>query len=176
MQTRLKSGIRKPNPKYVLSIAREIPKELKTVKGALSHPGWRKAMIDELEALKLNQTWELVPRSSDMNIVGCKWVFKAKLDAEGNLDKLKARLVAKGYHQEEGVDFAKTFSPVVKQATMRIVLSVAIVKGWFIHQLDVKNAFLHGSLNETVFMEQPLGFVSSTMPNSLVYSRRHYTA
>ncbi|OMO78632.1 Integrase, catalytic core [Corchorus capsularis] len=100
-----------------------------------------------------------------MNIVGCKWVFKTKTKADGSLERLKARLVAKGFNQVPGVDFLETFSPVVKPATIRVVLTIALARDWEIRQLDVKNAFLHGFLNEPVFMTQPPGFQNSQHPN-----------
>jgi len=159
MQTRSKSGIVKINPRYACLAEYQVPPEPRSLKSALADQGWYRAMKDEMDALDENQTWILVPRTSQMNVIGCKWVYKTKLAPDGSLDRLKARLVAKGFHQEEGVDFTETFSPVVKHATIRIVLSVAIVQNWSIHQLDVKNAFLHGNLNETVYMEQPPGFV-----------------
>ncbi|KAK3037795.1 hypothetical protein RJ639_030714 [Escallonia herrerae] len=93
-----------------------------------------------------------------MNVVGCKWVNKTKLWQNGSLERLKARLVAKGFKQIPGVDFLETFSPVIKPATIRIVLTIALARNWDIRQLDVKNAFLHGYLTEPVFMEQPPRF------------------
>lgn len=93
-----------------------------------------------------------------MNIVGCKWVFKTKLKSDGSLERLKAHLVAKAFNQVEGVYFSETFSPVIKPRSVQIVLTVATVNKWPIRQLDVKNAFLHGFLKESVYMEQPPGF------------------
>lgn len=159
MQTRSKSGIVKVNPRYACLAQYQVPPKPKSIKSALADPGWYQAMQEEMNALHHNQTWLLVPRTNDMNVIGCKWVFKTKLTSIGSLDRLKARLVAKGFHQEEGIDFTETFSPVIKHATVRLILSVAMIKHWSIHQLDVKNAFLHGTLNKTVYMEQPPGFV-----------------
>ena len=85
-------------------------------------------MLDELDALHQNLTWTLVPRDSHMHVIGSKWVFKAKLKADGTLDRLKARLVAKRYHQVDGIDYVETFSPVIKPGTIRLVLSLAMVR------------------------------------------------
>lgn len=115
MVTQLKDNIVKPNPKYFFATV-EIPNEPKSFKSALKHPGWRDAMLEELQALQANSTCDLIPRTSDMNIVGCKWVYKSKLHADGTLERLKARLAAKGFTQILGIDFSDTFSPVVKPA------------------------------------------------------------
>ncbi|KAF5450376.1 hypothetical protein F2P56_030734 [Juglans regia] len=112
MQTRSRCGIHKPNPRYAdLHALTPIPSEPKSIKSALKHPGWSAAMEEELDALAKNHTWELVPKTEGMNIVGCKWVYKTKLKADSTLERLKARLVAKGFSQVDGVDFTETFSP-----------------------------------------------------------------
>ena len=129
MVTRAKHGIHKPNPRYALLLTcGDIPSEPQSIKSAFQHDGWRKAMLDELDALHQNLTWTLVPRDSHMNIIGSKWVFKAKLKTDGTLDRLKARPVAKGYHQVDGIDYIETFSLVIKQGTIRLVLSLAMVQ------------------------------------------------
>ena len=99
------------------------------------------------------------------NVVGSKWVFRIKFHADGTIDRFKARLVAQGFTQVPGLDYSATFSPVVKASTVRVVLSLAVLHKWPLHQLDVKNAFLNGNLTDTVFMEQPPGFVDSKFPN-----------
>ncbi|KAI5337565.1 hypothetical protein L3X38_016836 [Prunus dulcis] len=122
-------------------------------------------MTEELNALIKNGTWSLVSYDPSMNVVWCKWVFRVKRKADGTIDRYKARLVAKGFHQQEGVDYTETFSPVVKVTTIRTVLSLAISNGWEARQLDVSNAFLHGHLKEEVYMTQPPGFLDSSQPH-----------
>ncbi|GKE54709.1 ribonuclease H-like domain-containing protein, partial [Tanacetum coccineum] len=92
------------------------------------------------------------------------WLFKHKFDANGNLSRYKARLVANGSNKQLGINVDETFSPVVKPATTRTVLSLVVSRKWPIHQLDVKNAFLNGDLSKTVHMHQPLGFIDSRYP------------
>ena len=107
-------------------------------------------MVEEHDALLKNHTWDFVPRPSRANVVTGKWIFKHKFNADGTLERYKARWVLRGFTQRPSVDFAETFSPVVKPATVRTVLSLALARHWPIHQLDVKNAFLHGTLSESV--------------------------
>ncbi|GKC14702.1 ribonuclease H-like domain-containing protein [Tanacetum coccineum] len=132
---------------------------------ALKDPNWCNAMYDEYNALVKNGTWILVPRPTDANLVRSMWLFKHKFHADGTLSRYKAQLVANGSSQQLGVDFDETFSPVVKPATIRTVLSLAVSRQWPIHQLDVKNAFLNGDLSETMYMHQPCSFVDSRYPN-----------
>ena len=132
----------------------------KTVTEALSHPGWRAAMEEEMMALEANETFDIVSLPRGKNPIGCKWVFTVKVNPDGTVARLKARLVAKGYAQTYGVDYSETFSPVAKHASVRLFISLAASFGWSLCQLDVKNAFLHGDLLEEVYMEQPPGFVA----------------
>jgi hypothetical protein len=124
----------------------------KSYREALSHPGWRKAMEKEMHALDLNHTWDLVHKPAGTSIVGCRWVFTVKQNLDGTVDHLKAHLVAKGFTQTYGLDYTETFSLVAKLNSIRIIVSLAANLDWPLHQLDVKNAFLHGDLNETVYM------------------------
>ncbi|RVX10385.1 Retrovirus-related Pol polyprotein from transposon RE1 [Vitis vinifera] len=132
----------------------------KSTHEALSHPGWRQAMVDEMAALHSNGTWDLVVLPSGKSTVGCRWVYAVKVGPDGQVDRLKARLVAKGYTQVYGSDYGDTFSPVAKIASVRLLLSMAAMCSWPLYQLDIKNAFLHGDLAEEVYMEQPPGFVA----------------
>lgn len=86
-----------------------------------------------------------------MSLVGCKWVFKIKRRADGSLERYKACLVAKGYHQQEGLNYGENYSPVVKLISTHLILPIAISSNWIIRQLDVKNVFLHGIIEEYVF-------------------------
>nr|GEU94347.1 ribonuclease H-like domain-containing protein [Tanacetum cinerariifolium] len=122
-------------------------------------------MYDEYNALVKNGTWLLVPRPAGVNMVRSMWLFKHKFHADGTLSRYKAHLVANGSNQQLGVDFDETFSPVVKPATIRTVLSLAVSRKWPIHQLNIKNAFLNGDLSETVYMHQLPGLVDARFPN-----------
>jgi len=122
-------------------------------------------MEEEHSALLQNHTWDLVPRPPRANVVTGKWIFKHKLQSDGSLERYKARWVLRGFTQRPGVDFDETFSPVVKPATVRTVLSLALTRHWPIHQLDVKNAFLHGNLTETVYCQQLSGFEDPAHPD-----------
>jgi histone deacetylase 1/2 len=141
------------------------PEEPNTVNEALSDEKWVSAMQSEYDALMKNKTWHLVPPPHGKNIIGCKWVYKVKKNADGTVDRYKAWLVAKGYKQRYGLDYEDTFSPVVKAATIPLVLSIAVSQGWSLRQLDVKNAFLHGVLEEEVYMHQPPGYRDKKRPN-----------
>jgi hypothetical protein len=121
-------------------------------------------MQEEFDALQSNNTWTLVPPPLNANIVSGKWIFRHKFHSDGSLARHKARWVVRGFSQQPGVDFDETFSPVVKHATIRVVLSLALSNNWPIHQLDVKNAFLHGNLNEEVYSQQPSGFADARFP------------
>lgn len=112
---------------------------------------------DELNSLRVNETWEITERPKGVNIVGCKWAFKLKPGSNGNV--FKARLVARGFSQREGVDFNETFAPVVRYDSIRTILSVAAIEDWEIMQFDVKTAFLNGDLYTTICMEVPKGVI-----------------
>jgi hypothetical protein len=121
-------------------------------------------MQAEFDALIGNDTWSLVSRPPGVNMVTGKWIFRHKLHDDGTLDRYKARWVLRGFTQRPGLDYDETFSPVIKPATVRVILSVALSQDWPVHQLDVKNAFLHGTLEETVYCVQPTGFVDPSHP------------
>ena len=164
MRTRAKSGFLQPRM-TLHAAADTISAVPSSYRRALDDPLWRRAMEDEFQALISNNNWTLVPRPPRANIVSGKWIFKHKFHADGSLDRYKARWVLRGFTQRPGVDFDETFSPVVKPATIRTVLSLAISMDWPIHQLDVNNAFLHGTLTETVYCSQPSGFVDPERPD-----------
>ncbi|RVW14960.1 Retrovirus-related Pol polyprotein from transposon RE1 [Vitis vinifera] len=124
-------------------------------------PRWRQAMSTELQALERNNTWEMVPLPPRHKPIGCRWVYKIKYHFDGTIECYKARLVAKGYTQVAGIDYQETFSPTTKLTTLRCLLTVAASRNWYIHQLDVHNAFLHGNLQEEVYMTPPPATVKS---------------
>ncbi|GJZ85113.1 retrovirus-related pol polyprotein from transposon TNT 1-94 [Tanacetum coccineum] len=126
---------------------------------AVKYAKWREAMNLEIEAIKRNETWELVDLPKSAKTIRVKWVFKTKLNEMGEVDKYKARLVAKGYSQQADIDYTEVFAPVARWDTIRMILALAASRNWLVYQLDVKSAFLHGEIEEKVYVEQPQGYV-----------------
>ncbi|KAL4348515.1 hypothetical protein GQ457_17G027250 [Hibiscus cannabinus] len=114
---------------------------------------WYDAMKDEMNSMKNNEVWDLVPLPDGVKAIGCKWVFKTKKDSKGNIERYKARLVAKGFTQREGIDYNETFSPISKKDSLRIVLALVAQFDLELQQMDVKTAFLNGDLEEEVYMK-----------------------
>lgn len=168
MTTRAKNKIFKPSKKfsYVVNKKTLLPSENEpaTLAQALKDELWRGSMSEEFDSQVRNHTWSLVPYNPKQNLVGCRWVHRIKRRANGTIERRKSRLVAKGYHQRPGVDYQDTYSPVIKQPTVLLILGHAVSKNWPLRQLDVNNAFLQGHLTETVYMEQPPGFVDKDKP------------
>jgi hypothetical protein len=161
MATRAKCGFRVLAQFHAAQLS-PVPK---TYRGGLADPSWRAAMEEEHAALLQNHTWDLMPRPPHANVVTGKWIFKHKFHADRTLERYKAHWVLQGFTQCPGVDFSETFNPVVKPAMVRTVLSLALSRQWSMHQLDVKNAFLHGTLSETVYCVQPSGFEDPAHPD-----------
>jgi len=116
-------------------------------------------MDSEIAAIQKNNTWEITDLPHGAKTIRVKWIYKTKLNEYGEVDKYKARLVAKGYTQQYGVDYMEVFAPVTRMDTIQLILALAAQKEWSLFQLDVKSAFLHGELNEEVYIEQPSGYV-----------------
>ena len=129
-------------------------------------------MQEELEQIERNQVWTLVSRPVDQNIVGTRWVFKNKLNADGKIVRNKARLVAKEYIQEFGVDFEESYALVVRLEAVRLLLAYAASRKIKLYQMDVKSAFLNGYVNEEVYVDQPPGFKDISHPDYIL--KRHF--
>ena len=140
--------------------------EPKKVFEALEDPDWMEAMHEELNNFKRNKVWQLVEKPKECrNVIGTKWIFKNKQDANGIVIRNKARLVAQGFSQVEGIDFGETYAPVARLESIRILLAYATHHNFKLQQMDVKSAFLNGPLNELVFVKQPPGFEDPNFPN-----------
>ena len=137
---------------------------------ASSNPLWQAAIIEELDVLSRNRTWDLVNLPLDQSVVGCKWVFKIKTRSDGSIEQYKAYLVAKGFTKEYGIDYEETFTPVARLSSIRTLLAVAASRQWKPFQMDVKYAFLNGDLSEEVYMQPPLDL--SHPPNKVCRLRR----
>ncbi|MDV3187744.1 MAG: reverse transcriptase domain-containing protein [Sweet potato little leaf phytoplasma] len=174
MTTRAKSGIFKPKlPFSGLTQSLTSPHmtphapylEPQTFIDVVGIPAWKTAMDVEFAAFQHNNTWDLVPPHSSQHLIGTKWIYKIKRDVDSNISRYKARLVAKGYLQQPGIDYGETFSPVIKSSSIRVVLTLAIAWKWELRQLDVSNAFLHGTITEDVYLAQPQGYIDPRFPH-----------
>lgn len=135
--------------------------EPKSFQDAMAYKVWRDTMGTEIGELEENHTWDLEVLPEGKKAIGSKWVFTIKYRYDGTIERYKARLVALGNRQIEGVDYGDTFAPVAKIGIIRLFLRVAAGKNWPVHQMDVNNAFLHGDLEEEVYMKLPQGFQNS---------------
>ncbi|WMV42132.1 hypothetical protein MTR67_035517 [Solanum verrucosum] len=174
MTTRSQTGSLKPKyPTSYLAMSTNVI-EPSCYSQATKYAHWCREMQEEYNSLIQNGTWQLVPPSQSQNIIGSKLIFKTKVKPNGSVDRYKARLIAKGYHQRPCVDYVDTFSIVVKPATIRLLLSLAISNNWHITQLDISNVFLHGTLDELVYMSQPPGFVDPDRPKHVCLLKRSF--
>ena len=145
---------------YQAHSARAVPSTYREVMQHEEKEGWQKAMDSEWASLAARDVLKIVEKSKvpkDAKLIGCRWVYAEKTDAEGNVTRLKARLVAQGYTQRAGLDYTETFSPVVRNGTVRLLLAIARKHGMHIHQMDVKTAYLYGTLDKPLYMRPPEG-------------------
>ncbi|RVX15466.1 Retrovirus-related Pol polyprotein from transposon RE2 [Vitis vinifera] len=158
-----------PSPQHPSAIISS--NDPKSFKEAMKDVGWQKSMHEEIRALEENGTWTLEPLPKGKRALGSQWVYRTKYFSNGDIERLKSRLVVLGNHQEAGIDYHETFSPVAKMTTVRAFLAIAASKNWELHQMDVHNAFLHGDLEEEVYMKLPPGFERSD-PNLVCRLRK----
>src|SRR3954466_13787843 len=133
---------------------------------------WKKAIEAEQDVLIANQTWSLVDLPKNRKPIGCRWVFKIKYDAKGEIERYKARLVAKGYAQIHNVDYTETFAPVVKFNSIRTLLALAAHHDLKIHQMDIKAAYLNADPDEEIYMDQAEGLVKTSRENEVYRLRK----
>jgi hypothetical protein len=129
-------------------------------------------MHEELKSFERNQVWDLVDPSPGCKPIGTMWVWKNKEGEKGKVERNKSRLVAQGFSQKEGIDYEETFTPVVRLEAIRILLAFYVAKGFKLHQMDVKSAFLNGVLEEEVYVRKPPGFESEKYPHRLYKFRK----
>ncbi|GJY31863.1 putative ribonuclease H-like domain-containing protein [Tanacetum coccineum] len=141
--------------------------EPKNISQALQDESWVEAMQEELLQFKLQKVWVLVDLPSGKKVIGTKWVFRNKRDERSIVVKNKARLVAQGFRQEEGIDYDEVFAPVSRLEAIRLFLAFASYMGFTVYQMDVKSAFLYGTIGEEVYVHQPPGFVDPAHPNKV---------
>jgi hypothetical protein len=139
-------------------LATEVPGSFSEAK---SDANRRRATEEEMEAIEENSSWRLTTLPPGHHVIGLKWVYKVKKDAQGAVLKHKARLVAKGYVQQLSIDYNEIFAPVARLESVRLLLALAASAGWDVHHMDVKSTFLNGELEEEVYVQQPPGFAAT---------------
>ena len=180
MRTHTRDGIVQPNKLYEDYVLLAHDDELylgeidepKTFVEAKDEGTWRHAMDEEMSSIISNNTWRLVDLPAGHKAIGLKWVYKLKRDANGDIQKHKARLVAKGYVQRQGIDFEEVFAPVARLESVRVLLAIAAPRGWEVHHMDVKSAFLNGELAEEVYVRQPEGFIDTNNAQAVLKLRK----
>jgi hypothetical protein len=133
------------------------PKSYKSAMNTKEVENWKIAINEELNSINKNNVWEIIKKPTNTNIVSTRWVFVKKIDDKGNLQKYKARLVARGFEQIHGIDYFDTFAPVVRFNSIRLIFAIAVQNKMIIHQMDVKTAFLNGTVDEEIYIEIPEG-------------------
>lgn len=158
---RPRENINPPKRYEVNFVEADVPTTYTEAVNSPNSKHWKAAIVEELEALKQNDTWELVSLPPDKRCITSKWVFKIKRHPNGQIHRYRARLVARGFDQVAGIDYVETFAPTTRYDTIRVLLALAVSKNLKILQFDIKTAFLHGNLNEEVYMEVPEGVIES---------------
>lgn len=170
-------GYSKLSPKFKLFTTNldniAIPRD---IYHALQDDRWNAAVLEEMRALKKNGTWKVVDLPDGKHTVGSKLIFTVKYKADGSIDRFKARLVAQGFTQTQGFDYEETFAPVAKLNTIQVLLSLAANLDWKLHQLDVKNAFLNGELEEEIYLRIPPGFEENYAKGKVSRLKNHCMA
>ena len=141
--------------------------EPKNIHKALENSSWLEAMQEELLQFKIQKVWVLVDLARGVRVIGTRWVFRNKRDERGIVIRNKARLVAQGYTQEEGIDYEEVFAPVARIEAIRLFLAYATFMGFTVYQMDVKSAFLYGTIEEEVYVSQPPGFIDPDHPDKV---------
>lgn len=154
--------------RYVNLVKNAEPSTYKQALKCEDKENWINAMNEEMKSLKSNNTWKVVPLPEGRKAIGCKWIYKIKHDANGEIVKYKARLVAQGFSQKYGVDYDEVFAPVVRQSTLRMFLTMAGSKNYKIKHYDIKTAFLNGDLEEVIYMRQPPGYEVNNNKNEVL--------
>ncbi|KAJ9555801.1 hypothetical protein OSB04_010415 [Centaurea solstitialis] len=161
-----------PNPHLSMISVFLSQTEPKKAYDAMKDPSWIEAMQEELLQFVLQHVWDLVDLPKGHRVIGTKWIFRNKTDERGIVIKNKARLVAQGYTQEEGIDYDDVFAPVARIEAIRLFLAFASYKGFKVYQMDVKSAFLYGTIDEEVYVSQPPGFEDPKYPDKVYKLRK----